>query len=825
MRQWDRLETLWLDIRYSVRTMTRARGFASAAILSLALGIGANTAIFSLVHTLLLRRLAVRQPDQLVEFLVHYPGDPPGNYFSLASYEYYRDHSHVFAAITGEGLGRFHVRGEGIEPETIDTECVAGNFFPLLGVKPAIGRLIVPDNADSPVAVVSWSYWNRQFQLDPAILGKRVSMEEVPVTIVGVLPREFSGVQTGMQTDIWVPLALKWRIDPGSRLGAGALRLIARLAPGVSIEQARAEMAVLFRFTFDERTRASKDPQMQRLQFTVEPAESGLSNPLRLQFAKPLVALMTVVALLLLIACTNVASMLLARGAARQREMAVRVSLGAGRSRLVRQVLTESLLLSLAGGLLGIFVAYFGAHALARMITSGRFVGRPPHLEIPVLPEARVLLFTVVVGGLAGLLFGLAPAWNAFAFEPATSLRESRSGETPGRRLFGKSLVVVQVAFTLVLLSAAGLFVGNLSHLENLELGFHRDHILLLTLDPSGSGYEGERLARSYRDLLERLEAIPGVRSATISAPTPLSGGGAPRFANVEGHPERPEDRRYTYLKWVAPKYFETLETPLLYGRDFRFEDIGRPPVAIVNEAMARFYFGDANPIGKSVSFDADHFDPRVKSYEIIGVAGNEKYYDMREAPSRMVYLNAFQEERVPSQFALRTTIDPAALFPQVRGAVRELLKTVAVGKITTLAEQVDATIVPERLSAMLSGWFGGLGTLLAAIGLYGLLAHTVVRRTNEIGIRVALGATRGNVVGMVLRDALTMMACGLVLGAPLALWGKTLASDWIKELYGNDGVVIAFAAVALIAVGIVAACLPALRAARIEPTEALRHE
>ncbi len=393
-----------------------------------------------------------------------------------------------------------------------------------------------------------------------------------------------------------VPLAVEWRIHPARRQGLGDMRLIARLAPGVTLEQARAEMAVLFRWTSDERTRVTKDSQMRRLTFSVEPAGSGLSSILRLEFAKPLAALMALVGLLLLIACTNVAGMLLARGAARQREMALRVSLGAGRFRLVRQVLTESLLLSLAGGLLGIFLAYFGASSLVRIMLSGRFVGGPPRIEIHLVPDPGILLFTGGIALLTGILFGLAPAWSAFTSAPASSLREVRSGETRFRRLFGKSLVAAQVAFTVVLLTAAGIFVRHLSDLEHLDLGFRRDHILLVGLNAAGSGYDGERLSRAYRELLARLEAIPGVHSATISAPTPLSGAGAPRLAKVEGHPERPEERRYTLLKWVAPRYFETLQTPLLRGRDFSFQDVGRPRVAIANQAMASYYFPASTP-------------------------------------------------------------------------------------------------------------------------------------------------------------------------------------------------------------------------------------
>jgi predicted permease len=397
----------------------------------------------------------------------------------------------------------------------------------------------------------------------------------------------------------------------------------------------------------------------------------------------------------------------------------------------------------------------------------------------------------------------------------------ARSGETRTRRLFGKSLVAAQVALSVVLLSAAGLFVRRLSNLEHLDLGFRRDHVLLATLDPARSGYDGERMYGAYRELLGRLEAIPGVRLATLCAPTPISGAGASRFATVEGFQERAEDRRYLSLSWVAPRYFETLGTPLLAGRDFNFQDRGQPRVAIVNQAMARYYFADGNPIGKHVTLDGDD-----KPYQIVGVVGDAKYYEIREATPRTMYLTAFQNGRVLAQnFVLRTNIEPAAVAADVRRTVRDVLKTVPVVKITTLTDQVDASIVPERVVALLSGLFGALGSVLAAIGLYGLLAYTVARRINEIGIRMALGATPGRVTRMVLADAVGMVGAGLVVGAPLALWGKSFAASLIPDLAVSSAAPIIFGAAAMIAVALVAAYAPARRAAGVDPMEALRYE
>jgi predicted permease len=828
------MNALFQDLKFGLRMLAKNPGFTAVAVLTLALGIGANTAIFSLINTLMLRMLPVRDPGQLVELLHRYPGDPRLNGFSWQSYEHYRDHNHVLSGLIGFRPSRFSLRGDGLERETVDGEYVVGDYFPVLGVKPAIGRLIDPEvdqigAEGSAVAVVSWSFWKSRFNLNPSILGKRIIVDEVPLTVIGVTPREFFGLEIWSRPEVWVPVTMEPAIHHTSQasFGLGELKLIGRLKPGVSIEQARAEMSLLFQFTIEEITKERDIPLWRQAKMELVPAGAGLAL-LRDRYAKPLLILMALVGLLLLIACTSIASMLLARAAARKREMALRVCLGAGRFRLLRQVLTESLLLSAAGSLLGIFLPYFGADALVRIITSGRTMpGLPPQIEIQVHPDAHVLLFTAGIALLTGVLFGLAPALRAMATAPASSLQAAgRASETQFGRLFGKGLVAVQVALSVMLLSAATLFIAYMENLEHLNLGFHKDHLLLVSLEPAHSGYSSDDLSQRYEELLGRLEVLPGVRSATLCAGTPLSGGGASGFANVEGFEEKPEDRRYVSINWVAPNYFHTLGMPLLAGRDFSSQDQGGTRVAIINQAMARYYFPGRDAIGKHFTLDRDWrgFGPD-EPYEIVGVVGDAHYYEIREEPPRTIYFDTFQGRWVGSHLVLRTRIAPTVVAPDVRRTVREIVKGVSVGHITTMADQVDASIVPERVLAMISGSLGVLGSLLAALGLYGLLAYTVARRTNEIGVRMALGASRGSMARMVLRDALGMVSAGLVIGIPIALWARKFAASMIEGIPPSIVLPIYLAVAGIIAVALVASYIPARRATKVDPMVALRYE
>jgi len=811
------MNMLWNDLRYALRLMRRSPGFTAVAVLSLALGIGANTAIYSLFYTVMLRQLPVEHPEQLVELVKDSPTELHwAGYWGWEKYAYLRDHNHVFSGITGMGFDNLaEVRMPGSDPETLILESVPENYFRVLGLKPAIGRWFgsadIPGSGDGDVAVVSWSYWDRRFHRDPAILGKRMFYNNAPKIIIGVAPRTYVGPRVGSRTDIWIPM------------GHAGLTMLARLKPGVTIEQAQAEIAVLYQamqsaLRLDRRV----STRMELL-----PAGAGLAR-VRDQYGKPLVLLTAVVGLLLLLACLNMASMLLARSAGRQRELAVRVGLGAGRGRLVRQMLAESLLLSGTGAVAGAAVAYYGIGVLVRIMASSRAF---EHIEIEVHPDLNLVLFTAGIALLTGLLFGWAPAWYAFRAEPALALRQTgRGSDTWFWRLFGKGLVAAQVALSIFLVTAATVFLNHLARLRNFDLGFRSDHVLLVTLDPSHSGYQPEQLAAPYQELLARLVTIPQVRSASISGCTPLQGcGSGGRYLIAEGHADRPEDRQMTALTFVAPRYFETMGIPLTAGRDFSFRDVGRSRVAIVNRAMARHYFPGVNPIGKHVAIDRNPksggWFGNEQPYEIIGLVGDAKAIELRDAPYPTIYFNMFQEGQFMHQFELRTTAAPESVAGTVRRMVRDVLKTVPVERVATLAGQVDSNIVPERLVATLSESFGCLGVVLAGMGLYGLMAYTVARRTNEIGIRMALGATASSVGRLVLRDVLGMVCAGFVAGISMVLWSRPLATSLLSDLKWESALPLAIGGGAMIAVALLASYVPVRRAARVDPMVALRHE
>jgi predicted permease len=801
------------DLSHGARVLLRSPLSTSVSILTVAIAIGASTAIFSLLHALVLRDLPVRDPASLVQFRWQYPGDPPLNMFGVAQYKKFRDESTVFSDVMGLAPFRLALNSPA-GPETRNVACVTGNFFTALGVGSAAGRLLGAwDDAPSSeaVAVMSWSYWRDRFNLDPNAIGNSISVVDIPLTIVGVASRDFTGPIVGYQTEIWLPTTVCERKAPV------ALALLARLKHDVTLDRATSEARSLDQPRIEGF--AAKDPQWRRVILNLSSARTGLSTPLHDQFGQPLWVLMAVGAVLLLLAGANLGGMFLARGTARHREMAVRVSLGAGRSRIVRQLLTESLLVATAGGLLGLLGAYFGARLLLRIMSSGtRMIGAPP--EIAVAFDANVFLFTVASTVLTALLFGLAPAWTTFVHAPASSLRDGATAGLPRRRRFvGDGLVVAQVALSLALVAVAHLYVQHLAHLRGYALGFDASSVLLVSVDTGPSGLSRPQLNPVFKELLRRFETIPGVQSATISGTTPISGGAASRFVTVEGVAEPLESRQRVALNGVGPRYFETYRTPVVAGREFEFSDEPGARVAIVNQAMTRHYFPDGQVLGKRLRFDKD-----PQPYEIVGVVGDAKYTDVRGPAPRTVYVHHFQSG-MGGDFSLRTRIASPTVAADVRRVVDEVLKGATVRKVTTLSEQVDAAIVPERLIAGLSGFFGATAALLAAIGLYGLLAFTVARRTREFGVRVALGATPRDIISLVLRYAVVLVLVGLLLGAPLALSSTRLAASMVVNLSAQGLAPMVSACAAIIAVALLAAYIPARRATRVDPLVALRSE
>ena len=814
------LETFVQDTRFALRMLRKSPAFTTVVVLTLALGIGANTAIFSLINGLMLRTVPVRDPGKLVELLHQYPGEPAYNGFSWDAYQLMRDGDHVFSDLfIGSTMNFGTVRGDNLQPQTVFLGSVGGNFFQALGVRAAAGRLIGPEDVrvgdHAPVAVVSWSFWKSRFNLDPGIVGKKIVVgDDAPLTIIGVTQRGFYGLSEQAKQDIWWPRSL------GPSQGWG-FPLLGRLKPSVSLEQARAEMAVLFQTAVNA---PDAGPFMRQMKLRIEPAGNGVRTPLSQMLSTPLTVLMSTVGLLLLLTCANLAGLLLARGASRQHEMAVRACLGAARARLLRQTLTEPLLLSAAGTAAGIFVAYFAAHALIRVFASGRIImGSPVHFENLTNPDAHVLMFTGGIALLTGLLCGAVPAMRASNVAPASALQPgSRIGETKRQRLFGKGLVALQVALSLVLVSSAGLFVEYLSHLRNLDLGFKRNNLLLVTLDFAHSGYDAAQLSRLSQELVMRLDAIPGVSSATFSDMSPMEGPGASSFAFAEDHPEK---QTQASINYVAPDYFATYGTPFLAGRDFSAHDQAGSRVAIINEAAARDCFGNENPIGRHITLNHITLTKGEKTYEVVGVVGDAKYNELQQPAPPTIYTDSLQEGFIGSQLAIRTRIDPAGVAGAVRQDEAAVLKTVPIVRIITMNEQIDSSIVPERLIAMLSAGFGALGALLAAIGLYGLLAYTVARRTHEIGVRIALGATKEQAARMVLLDAVRMICAGLLMGIPIAYWGNHIAARLIAGLPEGHVTPLAFGSLGIIALALFAAYVPARRAAKVDPMIALRYE
>jgi predicted permease len=813
------LDSLVQDIRYGLRTLRRSPGFTLVAVLSLALGIGTNTAIFSLLDAVLLRSLPVNRPEQL--FVMS------GGY-SYPAYQTLRQRNQFLSELfASNGVGASNVTiGDG-PVERAGVSMVSGNYFLALGVPALFGRTFGAEDdlipAAHPVAVVSYRYWQRRFALDSAIVGRSIRISGTPFTVVGVTPREFFGESVGAAPDLWVPLAMQAQIMPGRNWlpdkNTSWLSVFGRLTADTSVARAEAQLTVVGRQIAYERMSSNPSAeQRQRADTAVVkllPANRGLSR-LREQFSEPLQILMAVVAFVLLIACANVANLLLARAGARQREIGLRLALGVSRRRLVQQFLVESLILSSIGGLLGLVFAQWGRDVLLRMISTN---GSPVTLQVGL--DSRLLAFTAAVCAVTGMLFGLAPAWRSASVDITSALRSAQSSAGgAGRAAISRLLVVGQVALSLVLLVGAGLFIRTLVNLRSVDLGFAPERVLILDVDPTSAGYRGQRYAAVTRRLLDRFASVPGVTAVTFSHNGLLQ--------NRDGENDlRAEDSTATgesQVDRVGPRYFTTVGIPLVAGRDFDERDASAPPtVIVINEEMARFYFPGANPIGKRLLVGTP-----PEAWQIVGVVRTVKQHSPRDAEGRRFYrpmfARSYEPDPVSIRFLVRTAADPGATLGLLERAARAEDKTLPVIS-ATLTDLLNRTIVQERTVATLSVALGMLGLTLACVGLYGLMAYRVVRRTGEIGVRMALGATRADVLGMILREDLAVVFAGVVVGLPVALALSSLTRSLLFGLTATDPPTLAVAAVAMIVIGASAGFVPAWRATRVEPAMVLRHE
>jgi len=827
------------DIRLALRTLRRSPLFASVAILSLGLGIGANTAIFTLIDQLLLRKLPVKAPDELV--MLYQQGSHMGSNMGarMHSYPVYQDlqaRAEPFAEVLCRRLIEVSLSVDSAT-ERVDAEMVSGNYFTMLGVKPAIGRVLNSKDDDQvfmghPVVVLSYAYWTTRFSRDPGVVGKKILVNNYPMTIVGVSAEGFLGFDPSRSPQIRVPVQMKDAMAPEwnwlhvDDRRARWVQVFARLKPGWTAATAAGPVQGLFTQIrqYEITLPAAKDwsaysrDQFLKGKLLVTPAAVGYS-PLRNDFSTALLVLMCMVGLVLLIACANVANLLIARAFMRQKEIAVRLSLGCSRGALVRQLLVESMVLATLGGALGVAIAVSLTRTLLSLVPSnGQAV------TIAATPDLRILAFTLALTAVTGIVFGLVPALRASRAEPWMTLKDtvgSIAGGT-GSLFLRKGLVTVQVALSFLLLFGAGLFVRSLQNLRTTNTGVQLENLVAFQLSPSLSGYDNARGTLFYSQLLDKIRALPGVQSAAMNAVPILAGNEWDSSIAVEGYRFKDGEDRQAYMNAVSPGYFPTMKIPLLEGRDFRPSDAKEQwTVAIVNRRFADFFFPKGDAVGKHIGNGGG---PNAKlNIEIVGVVGNALYEGPREGVHRQVFVPIWG--RNSSAIYVRTTTPASTAYAALRGAVKELDASMPVYEMKTVESQLDETLLTDRLIAMLSAGFGLLATLLASVGLYGVMAFVVATRSKELGIRVALGAQSTTVVWMVMREVLLLLAIGLAVGVPAAMGlGRFVAS----QLYGIQprDPVIAVSTVALLAfVSAAAGLIPAYRATRIDPILALRCE
>ena len=823
------LATFWQNLRYVVRVLAKNPGFTTVAILSLALGIGANTAIFTLINALLLRELPVRQPERIVQLsLLRHDGKLP---FSYPMFREVERNQRVFTGLFGWGNSsgtNVEVRGV-LELNRVVT--VTGKAYSELGATPVLGRLLTPEDCDpgsatnAQVAVIGYEFWQRRFGGALDVVGTRIRVEGHPFTIVGVTRKWFTGLSTGEPPEVTLPVTAESLLGSLPNLDSRSilwLGVFGRLKDGVSIEQARAQLQSFWPDVLLA-TVTTQTPGLRRQTFLsmgleVAPAARGRRSDLRDQFARPLYVLAGIVGLILLVACVNLANLMLARAAARSHEMSVRVAIGASRASLILQVLTESLALSLAGALLGLAFAFWGSRLLLLMMTAGN----PLLISLDLSPDVHVLVLTVSVAVVTGLLFGLAPAWRCSRQDPAAALQQNVRGSSRGAGALGKTLVIAQVSLSLILLLGAGLFVRSFERLRSIDTGFQKQNVLEIGLNPVPRGYEKLDLNSYRRELIHRISNLPGVVSVAFSE-SPIPGSqdwnrdsiSTLAEASINAHLMANTIR-------VSPNFFRTAGIALVQGRDFNdTDDEHHPRLAVVSRSLAKRLFPGGDVVGQTIRFS---IMPEYQSIQIVGVADDARILSLRDATLPILYLCAFQEQTQAGNFVVRTTQSPEALAASARREIDSLGHEYAL-QTRTVSQIITEDLVEERVTALLSGFFAALALLLASIGLYGLMSYAVTRRTREIGVRVAMGAQRENILWMVLRETLTLALLGIAIGIPAALVASRLIATMLFGITPTDLPTMAVVSALLLAVAAFAGYLPARRASTIDPIHALRTE
>ncbi len=818
------VDGLTQDIRYALRALRRSPGFTAVAILSLALGIGANTAIFSLIDAVMLRALPVSHPEDLLQVTMG-----TQQFFTNPVWEQVRDRQDVFSGIFAYGRWAFNLAKSG-ETHNVTGQYVSGEYFGTIGVRAALGRTLTASDdrhGCAATAVLSYGFWQREYGGRTDLIGKTIPIDGHPFAIVGVAQPGFTGIEVGSAVDVLVPICAE-KIVHGEQsllnknyaLGWGWLQVVGRRKPGISTSQATARLGTLapaiFGATPPQDWRVEDREAYFRNALKTEPAANGLSY-LRRQYRHSLLVLMGIVGVVLLIACCNLTNLLLARSSAREREIAIRTALGSGRGRLVRQMLTESVLLAGGGAVLGVVVAKLSTRLLVGFLDI--------HLDLTL--DGRVLAFTAGIAILTGVLVGLMPAWRGTRVQPQFAMKAQGHGVIQGSKFrLGKALVTLQVALSVLLVVGAGLMLSTFWNLASLDAGFQPDQVLLVAVDLRNGSDAPEHRRLVYHRILDELRAIPGVRSASTSNITPMCGCKGTLDVVIEGYTIRAREDVTVLFNKVGDHYFETLGTSIIAGRDFNSNDtVASPKVAVVNQNMARKFFGASNPLGRYLRIQEGNTigDP----YEIVGIVGDAKYGTLRDETAPTLYLTRNQELRPLSavHFEVRAAAGPPeALIGSLRAAIGHVDRTASF-EFTTLAARIDKFIERERLLATLSGVFGALALILAMIGLYGVMSYNVAKRRNEIGIRMALGAEQARVLRMIMGEGAVLIAAGLTLGLGVAMISTRFVASLLYGTKPNDPLTFSVAAAVSAGVGMTAAYLPARRASRLDPTVALRDE